>query len=482
MLRLTPGVLAAWLGLSACQAADELQPAELSSPRVRVEGTRLLDALGREVLLRGVNAGNRSKLPPYIPFAFHESGLPEQAGALPFEAAADAFFERLAAWGLNAVRLPFSWQGLEPAPGAWDEVYLARYLRLCEAAATHGLRVIVDFHQDVYASPFCGDGFPTWTLPEPVPEPPEDCAGWFLLSLDHPGVKAAFDRFWADQDGVRTAFEGMWRRVAREAWARPGVVAFEVINEPLPGTAREEDWAAGTLTDFYTRLSGVIQAEAPGAPVVFDAGAVSSATARTSQGRPEGQGLVFGPHFYDASVFMFDLWSGADLAAPMARLRAYGDAWEVPVLVGEFGARGRCQDGAGYLRSMFAALDAERLHAFAWEVSGDGLDWNQEDFNLLDAAGQETPRAAEVVRVYPAAVAGRLTSFSFEPARRTAVVEYHARAGGLTEIATPARLYPRGAGASLGGVAALAHHHAASERLLVLAHADGALRVDIYPL
>jgi len=482
--RRVPLLALAWVlsGAAGCGPAGEgPAPPVLPDLRLRADGARLLDALGREVWLRGANAGNRSKVAPFVPFAFRESGLPAHAGAPPFAQAAAGFFGRLAAWGHDVVRLPFSWEGLEPSPGAWDEAYLARYLALVDAATAAGLRVVVDFHQDVYASPFCGDGFPPWTLPPPLPPPPEDCAGWFLRTLDDPAVAAAFDRFWADEGGVQTAFEGMWRRVAAAAWARPGVVAFEVMNEPLPGTAREQDWAPAVLTPFYARLASAIREEAPGALVVFDAGATSSATAATSLVRPDGDGLVFGPHYYDASVFMFDLWSQADLAAPLGRLAALGTGWQVPVLLGEFGARGRCQGGDGYLRAVYAALDELGLHATVWEVSEDPLDWNQEDYSLVDPQGEERPWAAEVVRAFPAAVAGRLLDFRFDPASRAASLRYQAARGGLTELSAPVRLYPRGPRVRLLGVAARHAYHPEAGRLVVEALAEGELLVELEP-
>ena len=35
---------------------------------IRADGDRFVDAAGRHVILRGANAGSRSKLPPFYPF------------------------------------------------------------------------------------------------------------------------------------------------------------------------------------------------------------------------------------------------------------------------------------------------------------------------------------------------------------------------------------------------------------------------------
>ena len=84
-------VLLLAVGLASCgsdkePACDAKVPA-LSSQRLTVDGTVLRDVQGREVWLRGVNTGGRSKFPPFFPFAFKESGRPEQAKAPSFESA-----------------------------------------------------------------------------------------------------------------------------------------------------------------------------------------------------------------------------------------------------------------------------------------------------------------------------------------------------------------------------------------------------------
>ena len=56
-----------------------------------------------------------------------------------------------------------------------DEAFLARYDALLDGAWARGMYTIVDFHQDVYAETFCGDGFPAWTIPDPKPAPHHDC-------------------------------------------------------------------------------------------------------------------------------------------------------------------------------------------------------------------------------------------------------------------------------------------------------------------
>lgn len=432
----------------ATNACGRVAP-ELPTLRVEVDGPTLRDALGREVWLRGVNTGGRSKFPPYAPFPFAESGWPGQESAPGFEAAVADYFDTVASWGHNVVRMPFSWEAFEPVQGAFDAAWLARYRAMIAAAEDRGIRVIVDFHQDLWARPYCGDGAPLWTLPDPVPPlpGPDDCDDWFFSYLTDPDdvVFPAFDRFWANEAGVRTAFEVMWRQMADSVVGHDAVIAFEVINEPHPGTADERDWGPEVLTPFFTTMVDVLRERAPGMPILFE----SSGTDATDQtfylGLPEGGGLVWAPHYYDPRIYLggvIDEGFSADV--PMTTVAERAAAWNVPVLLGEFGARSSNPSTPLYLRRVYEALDRHGIHGTVWEFSTTVDDWNNEDFSVTGPGGSPSLVTDEVVRVYPRAVAGAVTSFAFDRGARTAVLEFSASAGGITELAAPSLLWPGG--------------------------------------
>ena len=84
------------------------------------------------------------------------------------------------------------------------------------------------------------------------------------------------------------------------------------------------------------------------------------------------------------------------------------------------------------------------MHSTAWEYSTDSFDWNLEGFSLVEPDGTERPAAEELVRVYPAAIAGSGETFTFSKRARTASLAWNATAGGITEVAIPSRLYPGG--------------------------------------
>jgi hypothetical protein len=63
------------------------------------------------------------------------------------------------------LRLLTTWEAVEHAgPGLYDEAYLDYFRQVCVRAGEHGLRVFIDFHQDVWSRMSGGDGAPGWTF------------------------------------------------------------------------------------------------------------------------------------------------------------------------------------------------------------------------------------------------------------------------------------------------------------------------------
>ena len=321
----------------------------LADLRLHAEGTALRDALGRVVVLRGVNAGGRSKLPPFAPFDFGGGG---------YDAALGAYLDRAASWGINTLRVPFTWEAVEPMEGVDDEAFLKRYDALLDAAWERGMFTIIDFHQDIYAAVLCGDGFPAWTLPGPHPAPHHDCPMWGTRYLTDPDVRAAFDAFWAEGSKSRAAYEKLWDRMATRYRDRPGVIGFEPFNEPAPGTADPDVWEATTLTTFYTGMTARIRAIAPSSLVFLDAAGVDSVLVATQIARPQGEGIVFAPHYYQPAALNGSTPDPGTVHSAVQRWANVGTKWKVPVLLGEFGATNSTPGATGYLAAHFDALDA----------------------------------------------------------------------------------------------------------------------------
>lgn len=440
-----------------------LSAPELPDTRLRADGTRFRDALGRVVVLRGVNAGGRSKFAPFAPFDFAEGG---------YDAALAAYLDRAEAWGLDALRVPFTWAAVEPTQGQDDEAFLARYDALLDAAWARGMVTIIDFHQDIYAEVFCGDGFPAWTVPDPKPAPHHDCPSWSSKYFNDDDVRAAFDAFWADGSPLRAAYEALWDRLAKRYKDRPGVIGFELINEPGWGNQNIDAFEANTLSTFFAEMVARVRKTAPDTLIFIDATGAAAGALTTSVKRPPGEGVVFAPHYYQIGALSGAGGDPSKVRLDLTKWKNIGAEWQSPVLLGEFGTSNLAPDTPEYMTAHYDALDALGMSATQWEYSVAVEEWNSEDLSLARADGSETPIAASIVRAYPRAVAGDEIAFAFDSKTGSFTLRY-APSPGVTEIATPARLYPKGFDVTIRGGCADASR---PQRLLVRAD-DGASEV-----
>lgn len=456
----TPGPEPALPEAPRCVIAS-VDPGTLST-----DGSSVLDQHGRRVLWRGVNAGGRSKFAPYSPFDFDASSFADALGT---------YLDRAQQWGFDVLRVPFSWEAAEPEQDTWDEEFLGRYDQLLDGAWQRGLWTIVDFHQDVYAESYCGDGFPAWTLTDP-PAPHHDCPNWFTGYMSDDDVKAAFDAFWSDATGVRTEFGEMWDMMVNRHKDRPGVIGYEIINEPHSGTASETTWEQTVLSPFYSEFIARMQGLDPDALVFFDSSGLSSVFPGTDMPRPDGSNIVFAPHFYDQGA-LFGGPINEDMLSPLTVWHDQGVAWDLPVLLGEFGVTAGHEQERDHARRMYEALDELGMHGTWWEYSDAAELWNEENLSLIGPDGDERVHMlAAVVRPYPRALAGTATRTAFNTDLAHYELSYtpSAAAGGVSEIVLPPRLYT--GGARIGAIGACVDVH--DDRLLVQAD-SGAAEVQI---
>ncbi|MEZ4452785.1 MAG: cellulase family glycosylhydrolase [Nannocystaceae bacterium] len=444
-----------------------------------VDGSgRLRDALGRDVILRGVNTGGRSKWAPFMPFP-----IDPEIELEAFGVAADIFFVHLETWGLGAVRMPFSWEALEPAPGVYDERYLDRLEVLIDRAWAHGLRVVLDFHQDIYASPFCGDGFPLWTIGDPNPGPPRhDCVGWGYKYYSDDGVRGAFDRLWADEDGIQGAMRAMWAHVLDRLGAHPGLVGFEILNEPGWGTASDvAAWKSAVLEPFYSSMIAELGPLAPDLLIFYDDPGVDAlALSDVNILTPTGDRLVYAPHLYDVGLIAGEAYSGIAPDPKFEGMLAHRSATGIPILLGEFGvgAGGVDQGGREWLTSVVDRIDAERLSATLWECSQNEELWNEEDLSLLGPLGEEQALVDVYVRPWLRALAGADATFQWDASAASGSASWTA-SGEVSEVILPARLFPGGPGAvEVTGAGACYTWDVERSELRVRADAGAAVQVS----
>jgi endoglycosylceramidase len=345
-------------------------------------GGRIVDALGREVILRGVNVNAHVEYWQADPARFTTFPLTSK----------DA--DRIAGIGSNVVRLLLSWSRVEPAPGVYDEAYLDEIAAAIRMLERRGIYSIVDLHQDAWgptlaarpdevcpagSTPAFGwDGAPGWaTL---APDSARRCVPNGGQREYSPAVVAAFVAFWndapaADGVGIRTRYVQMLAHVARRLAPLDAVAGWDLMNEPNAFFSYEADLAA-----FYEQALPELRAAeaAAGAPprlVFIEPSIVWNLAPHPLPDFAHDDQIVYAPHMYiEPDQFPLFYQSAADDAALL------GGA---PVLIGEWGGDPRRAENPAddYFAEHQAFQDAWRFGATLWtwrEACGDphkAWDW-----------------------------------------------------------------------------------------------------------
>ena len=394
----------------------------ISQLRLRCDDRWIRDELGRVRIFRGANVSGRSKLPPFLPFDD------------------PAWFDPLASWGWNTVRLLVMWEGLEPERGIYDDAYLAKMKSLAMAAGERGLHVIVDFHQDLFSRELGGDGAPSWAVPPQTLSAPG--RSWFFRYLTRPEVGRAFERFWRDADGLRTSMLTCMRRVMEVMAQVPSVIGYDVFNEPmgsvgaLLGGALERR----SLPAFYDACVRARDELDPTRLLFIEPSPFAAFGAPVRLPRMSAENLVFAPHIYDAAAILAGRYVPALSLFPssLGRLERSARHLEMPLFIGEFGVLNGVRNEARMMEDESRLLDRAFASWTVWHYNPTELDWNDEAASIVAPGGGDRPWTSALVRPYPRALAGepiRWDSHHEGPWRLT----YRAVGDAPTEIVIPAR-------------------------------------------
>ena len=406
-------------------------------------GGRILDAEGRQVLLRGVNV---NALAEYWAYGEFPTVFPLTAE--------DA--DRIAGIGWNVVRLLLSWSRVEPAPGVYDAAYLEEVRAAVRLFASRGIYTILDLHQDAWgpslaARPdegcmppeepaFGWDGAPAWAT---LGGDAKRCATLAIRELS-PAVVASFAAFFDDAPGpgdigIRARYVAMLAEVARVLAGEPGVAGYDLMNEP--NAFADVDLAA--MADLYADAIVAIraaesQAGSPPRLVLFEP---SAAWALFNAGQvpdfARDANVVYAPHIYQGGLDDQPLAPAFALAVEDAK--RYGGA---PVLTGEWGSDPRRASDSedDYFLAHQALQDEHRIGATLWtwrESCGDPHKagdvragrvpyvWGEFEVDCATnlVTGERVDLVAQLTRAYVRAAPGRLVQAAFDAASGTLTAE-----------------------------------------------------------
>ncbi len=405
-------LLVAVLGCKSSETAPPSPPhcEETATPGAPF-GTRcgqLVDAEGRVVFLRGVNARVRD----VFDVTFDDGRAPLEA--IPAFGADDA--QEMRAFGFDALRLPIDWSGIEPSDGAFDEAYLDGVAKVIVDAKSAGLVVLLDFHQDGFSKEIGEDGAPLWAI---VPVPTM-LLGGPLTDLDtrrlSKQVQDAFATFFGDSSEgarLRDRFANMAVHVAERFAHEEAVIGFEGYNEPI---AVDEG-----LARFDHVVYPALRAAAPDKLYLFEPSAtrnfLDSASIPTTTLGPM---TAYAPHVYTAAFASTDDQKAAltkdDLLFSNESARKEADAWKAPLVITEWGFDPKAPNAANYFKWQSELQERFMASSFfwVWKEQSQGS-WGCHDFDASTGAFTARPPVkAALARVRPSRVAGWPLAFGFE--------------------------------------------------------------------
>jgi len=466
-----------------------------------VDGTRnvFTDKQGRQRLWHGVNVVSKEQ--PFLPY------VTEQDAAM------------LLSMGASVVRLGVMMPGMYPSGPVLNVTYLDEVEKIVDFLHDRGLATILDLHQDVLAPKICGEGTPDWMLDVaslhamPLPFPagleevdvdpstghPKSCApmgllkaiGWSMWYMTDQCGKA-FAQLYDGEGPMAQAFASYWRDVARRFKGHPGVLAYELLNEPWLGDHVKDPLLlleAGRaeklhVSKYMQRMHDIVKAADPDA-LIFYAPAEVNNRAMRRVGYEEGflPEAAMAYHVYcvvgtdsegPTTTFLKELCHFNDgftlkqRQDDIARLRTAG-------FVTEFGGVGASATGLAEVEFVLAHFDAMQPPT-SWAF------WDIGEVTRQNASSKAAYMKV-LARPYPRAVAGVLHTIHFDTVTGAFEMSYTADATASTEVVLAQQLnYPSGHTVNISPAGALEVHETTyGLELMATTHGKQTIHVKVAP-
>lgn len=298
--------------------------------------------------------------------------------------------------------------------GQIDHTYLDGVTDQLRAFTDLGIRVYLDFHQDLYSrhlfnpdSWYTGDGAPAWAASGYPKESCGICVHWGQNMKNNNAVTAATYDFWHNRDGVRDSFvnaAGEALKHVKEALPANEfklVVGVDPLNEPYAGKydagQTPQQWERDLLWPFYQRFRAEMDEAGWSAkpafvePLVFwnqnveffaEPGGLTLLPAL-------GERYVFNAHFYDGKAQSGLLMPGkagdGQYTQAFGTIRDRARALGTTAIVSEFGhpVSGFTSDKTpSVLKAIYQGLDSTAPGSRWWSaprgsvISGSQWHWD----------------------------------------------------------------------------------------------------------
>lgn len=371
------------------------------------------DALGRRAYFRGVNVAGNAKMPPFMPFEDPR------------------WWDLLASWGFNVVRLTIFWEAIEPEPGIYNRSYLNRVKEMAENASEKGIYVILDMHQDLYSRRLGGDGAPDWAIYGDINNSSGSSGSlWFISYVRSEGVKSSFTEFF-QSSFLKEHYGKAWVEVVKSISGCRNILGYDIMNEPSCGDLPNDSgqFENEYLKPFYRQVLTAIREVDPDAVGFVEPHVLDTYGSKLTPFDMDG--LVYAPHLYSPiSQSVLPIFAGInpDFRGLLAIHKEKAVELGMPLFIGEFGTpwtihppekRDMLVDAA------LKAMEGEFVDNAYWDYSVSDVDiWNGEDFSLIDERGR--PRGLEVnVRPFLCRLKGLPVNQSFDRKNKTYFVSFY---------------------------------------------------------
>lgn len=421
----------------------------------RGDNPGIYDQQGRFVILRGVN---------YNSLGDYWQGNAAVANVKPYE---ENDLKLMASYGVNCIRLLFSWSKLEPVRGQYDQDYINQLKTVIETAAKYDIYVLLDMHQDAWgkyivspASEACDkpnkgwDGAPDWAT---TTDGASTCTSDGSRE-SAPAVYHAFQHFWDNADGIQDAAVNAWKALAKQTAGYANVVGYDLLNEPNLGY-RPINLEADKLAKFYRKATNAIRAAEQESKafqhIIFFEMSV------TWNGQPipfvpsvdliTDENTIFAPHHYFESIsYLLTIEQGLDL------LYGLSGAYKTGTFIGEFGFFGNPVDDVEKYKRFAKKEDANFSSSTWWQwaqapgdphgISWDGMQYDNTSTHLLEVdkngnfTGVKNEYYLNVLnRSRPNAIFGKPVKLVSNPDNGTMELQAKSTSQGVTTIWIPDR-------------------------------------------
>ncbi len=415
----------------------------------------LYDQQGRYVILRGVNynvLGDYWAANPAVP---------------PSKAYDKNDFKMMAKYGINCVRLLFSWSKLEPEKGVYDNTYIQKIKQAIEDAAENNIYVLIDMHQDAWgkyiatpAGAACDipnkgwDGAPQWAT---ITDGESTCTPDGARE-SAPAVVHAFQNFWDNTDGIQDACVNAWAALVKQTAKYPNVIGYDLLNEPSLGY-KEINQEARKLSDFYGRCTQAIRTAEKEANAYEHAIFFEMSVNWNGQPIPfipfpdftDDKNIVFAPHtYFEAISDQLTIEQGLDLMNVLSKMYNAG------TLIGEFGFFNNPVENAEKYKRYAKKEDAYFMSSTWWQwcqapgdphgISWDGTQYDNTSMHLIELDKNAVPTGnindfllKILSRSKPLAIHGRPIKLESNPDDGTMLLQANSTQKGTTTLWIPDR-------------------------------------------